>query len=66
VIRLKNEERISRVRKLWLQRPESMRSENNVLVFHGELTMEHPELLNGRHGDSYQQLKVDLRSLVTD
>jgi hypothetical protein len=62
---MKNEERISRVRQLWLQRPENNRSGNDVLMFHGELTRDHPELLNGRHGDSYQQLKVDLRGLVT-
>jgi hypothetical protein len=63
---MKNEERISRVCQLWLQRPESKRSGNDVLMFHGELTREHPELLNDRHGDSYQQLKSDLRGLVTD
>jgi len=63
---MKNEERISRIRQLWVQRAEDKRSESDVLMVHGELTREHPELLNGGHGDSYQHLKSDLRRLVRE
>ena len=63
---MKNEERISRQRQLWPQRAENKRSESDVLMFHGALTRENPELLNGRHGDSYQHLKSDLRGFVRE
>jgi len=66
MVRMKNEERISRVRQLWVQRPEDKRSENDVLMFHAELTREHPELLNGGHGDSYQHLKSEVGRLVRE
>ena len=62
---MKDKERQALVLNLWLQRPADKRTSHELLVFYGELERNHPELLNRRHGDPYQQLKVDLRGYVT-
>ena len=49
---------------MWLQRPEEKRTENQVLVFYGDLEKTRPELLKRGHGDPYQQLKVDLHGHI--
>ncbi len=57
---MKDDSRRAQILLLWQQRPTEKRTGNDLLVFHGELLEHHPELLNRRQGDSYQQLKVDL------
>jgi hypothetical protein len=60
-------ERIRMVRELWQERyPEGERTGHHVLLFNGWLEQNRPELLNRRHGDSYQQLKSDLNGLWRD
>ena len=63
--KLKDDERRRRVVDLFLQRqPPEKRTENDVLVFHGWCQESRPELLKRSHGDSYQQLKSDLRGYI--
>jgi hypothetical protein len=55
-------ERVRMVRQLWLERySEGERTGHHVLLFNGWLGQNRTELLNRRYGDSYQQLKSDLR-----
>ncbi len=61
---MKATERLAQVLSLWLKRPTEKRTDNDVLSFYGWLEQNRPELLNRRHGDPYQQLKVDLRGHV--
>lgn len=60
---MKETERQQELLRLWLQRPAGKRTENDVLLFYGDLIETRPHLLHGS-GDSYQQLKVDLRGHV--
>jgi hypothetical protein len=64
--RMNNTKRVPEVRRLWLERPESQRTENHVLGFYGWLYQHRPELLprKKRYGDSqYQGLFTFLRGL---
>jgi hypothetical protein len=60
---MKDTERQRELLALWLQRPPEKRTENDLLIFYGDLIETRPHLLHGP-GDSYQQLKVDLRGHV--
>ena len=63
----KEHERINMVRQLWQERyKEAERTGWNVMGFHRWLELNRSELLNRKHGDSYQQLKSDLRGLWRD
>jgi len=49
----------------WLKRPRGKRTENDVLIFYGELANHKPHLLDFRaSGDKYQHLKVILRNHI--
>jgi hypothetical protein len=61
---MKDTERLPQLLFLWLQRPIEKRTENDVLIFYGELERGHPELLKRGKGDPYQQLKVDLHGHI--
>ena len=51
--------------RLWLDRSEDKRTEDRLMGFQGWLQRNRPELLSKRHfGDSYQNLKSDLRSHI--
>ena len=55
------------IRTLWLARPEDKRGGNDVLVFHGWLEQQCPDLLQRTGGgDSFQQLRSDLHGLWND
>jgi hypothetical protein len=56
--------RRARVRQLYEARPAEDRTENGVLLFFAWLQEHYPELLpQGKQGDPYQHLKVDLCGL---
>jgi len=61
---MKDAERRSRLLSLRLQRPPDKRTENDVLIFYGELEQNRPELLVRGRGDPYQYLKADLRGHI--
>jgi hypothetical protein len=49
----------------WLKRPVEKRTENDVLMFYGELSQTKPFLLSFRAaGDKYQHLKSVLRNHI--
>jgi len=49
----------------WLKRPQSDRTENDVLVFYNEMMERRPDLLSFRaSGDKYQHLKSILRDHI--
>ena len=53
------------IRQEWLKRPSEHRTENDVLVFYGELQQRRPDLLSFKaSGDKYQVLKSVLRNLI--
>lgn len=58
---MKGDERKARLLSLWLQRPESRRTEDDILNFYGDMERAFPHLLNRRGGDPYQNLKSELR-----
>lgn len=61
---MKSEERRARLLSLWFQRPESQRTENDILNFYGDMERAFPHLLNRRGGDPYQNLKGELRGHI--
>ncbi len=62
---MKDDERQTALVRLWLDRSVDKRTEDHLMVFHGWLQRNRPELLSKRHfGDSYQNLKSDLRSHI--
>ncbi len=49
----------------WLKRPAGKRTENDVLIFYGEISQDKPYLLSFRaSGDKYQVLKSILRHYI--
>jgi hypothetical protein len=62
---MKDRERQALVRDLWLRRPADKRTENDVLMFYGEIKDARPELLKRGRGDPYQHLMADLCGYVT-
>jgi hypothetical protein len=45
-------QRRQELRRLWLERPETKRSDHDLLLFHGWVEPHRPELLKAReHGD---------------
>jgi len=59
---MKDDEPQTALVRLWLDRSEDKCTEVHLMVFHGWLQRNRPELLSKRHfGDSYQNLKSDLR-----
>jgi hypothetical protein len=63
---MKDTDRKAALLKLWLVRPSKKRTRSDLLKFYGELEQSRPELLKRRHGDPYQQLKVDLRGHILE
>jgi len=63
---MKKDERKAQLLSLWLQRPESRRTENDVLNFYGDMEREFPHLLNRHGGDPYQNLKSELRGHIRE
>ena len=64
---MKEDERIARLRQVWLQqRPKEKATENDVIAFYGWLEHNRPELLSRRNGDPYWNLKRDLQNHVCD
>ena len=64
---MKKEARIAEVRTLWLDRVTEKRDGTAVLIFHGWLVDNRPDLLAAeRYGDPYQTLKSDLSGLWRD
>jgi hypothetical protein len=63
---MKDTDRKAALLKLWLVRPSKKRTGSDLLKFYGELEQSRPELLKRRHGDPYQQLKVDLRGHILE
>lgn len=61
---MKDSERKGRMLTLWLMRPARKRREEDVLEFYGVLERLHPELLNRRGGDAYQNLISDLQGHI--
>jgi hypothetical protein len=61
---MKDADRVRSVVSLWLQRPPDRQTENDVLVFYGDLERNRPELLGHRGGDPYQHLMADLRDHI--
>jgi hypothetical protein len=61
---MKGAERLALLRALWLQRPPNRRTENDVIIFYGELERTRPKLLKRTGGDPYRQLMTDLRDLI--
>jgi hypothetical protein len=61
---MKSNERKARLLSLWLQRPESRRTENDLLIFYGDMERAFPHLLNRHGGDPYQKLKSELRGHI--
>ena len=59
-------ERRERLLPLWLQRPPDQRTGNDVLKFYFYLQEHYYYLLSTGHGDSYQQLKGDLRGYIVE
>lgn len=49
----------------WLKRPETDRTEDNILQFYAELSQNNPHLLAFRYsGDKYQKLKSILKNFI--
>ena len=63
---MKDAQRRQELRRHWLALPESRRSTNDLLIFHGWLEENHPYLLKQGAVDPYQQLKLDLGALWND
>jgi hypothetical protein len=63
---MKSDERKTRLLSLWLQRPESRRTEDDILNFYGDMERAFPHLLNRRGGDPYQSLKSELRGYIRE
>ncbi len=61
---MKDAERRSILVGLWLQREPRLRTGDGVIAFYRWLERHRPELLNRRHSDPYQQLRVDLRDQI--
>ena len=57
-------ERVAQVRRLWQEREPKQHTTADGSIFHEWLEEHHPDLLNRGKGDSYQQLKVDLKGLL--
>lgn len=57
-------ERVAQVRRLWQERAPKEHTTADVSIFHGWLEQTYPDLLKRGKGDSYQQLKVDLKGLL--
>jgi hypothetical protein len=64
---MKKADRVAEVRRIWADRPVEKRNGNAVLIFHGWLVENRPDLLAPeRYGDPYQTLKSDLSGLWRD
>jgi hypothetical protein len=63
---MKEAERISRVRSLWLQRPPDKQTEHDVSLFDRELEQNRPDLLGRGRGDPYQHRMADLRRYIKE
>jgi hypothetical protein len=51
----------------WLKRPDDTRTENDVLIFYGEIAKSKPHLLGFKYpGDKYQALKSILRNHIRE
>lgn len=49
----------------WLKRPDTNRTENDILIFHSELEQNQPHLLSFRYsGDKYQRLKSIVKNHI--
>lgn len=59
-------ERKAQLVALWRKRPAGKRREHDVLAFYGEMERSHPELLNRRGGDPYQNLLTDLADNIEE
>jgi hypothetical protein len=57
-------ERKAQLLSLWHQRPSGKRTENDVLVFYGDMERAFPYLLNRRGGDAYQSLLSELQGHI--
>jgi hypothetical protein len=55
--------RVARVRQLFEAQRYAERTENEVLIFFGWLEERYPHLLSTEWGDTFRQLKVDLKGL---
>ena len=49
---------------LWQQRPEGKRTEQDLMLFYGDMERAFPHLLKRTGGDAYQNLKSDLRGHI--
>jgi hypothetical protein len=62
---MKDVDRRAQLTTLWLNyASKGEPTETKLLAFHGWLEEHRPELLKQGHGDSYQQLKTDLREHI--
>jgi hypothetical protein len=61
---MKQDVKYVELRWLWLLRADNKRTGNDVLAFNGDMQREHPDLLVGMRGDSYQNLKTVLKGLI--
>jgi hypothetical protein len=62
---MRDADRRSQLIPLWQNyAKEGERTETKLLAFHGWLEDRRPELLKTGHGDSFQQLKTDLREYI--
>ena len=59
-------ERKTQLLSLWHQRPDTKRTERDVLVFYGEMERAFPHLLNRRGGDPYRNLISDLEGHIEE
>jgi hypothetical protein len=57
-------ERLRRLIRLWLARPENNRTEKDLVVFYRWLEENRPELLKRHDDDEYRQLEADLRDYI--
>ena len=63
---MKDQERRARLLSLWAQRPVGKRTENDVVVFYGEMERRFPQLLNRRTADPYQDLCSVLKGHIEE
>jgi hypothetical protein len=61
---MKGSERQAQLLELWWHRAPGKRTEHDLMVFYGEMERTHPELLDRRGGDAYQNLQSDLHGYV--